>query len=136
MDDTTEDVSVGALLLAVWSNDKMRWADVAVPRNETSFGKIKKDPDAARGRRMCIRGTVVQISKALGSMYSGVFGTDDYNFVRYEAAGSTGELIERSRARLCGVVTGVLTYRSAGGRTIHAVHMVGMFDLPENRAPM
>ena len=36
-------------------------------------------------------------------------------------------------ARFCGIATGRDTYANTGGGTTHAVRVVGMFDLPENR---
>lgn len=48
---------------------------------------------------------------------------------------STGRLVEDSRARLCGFVTGKYSYSNSGGGSSHAVQLVGMFKLPENTGP-
>ncbi len=55
------------------------------------------------------------------------------NIYRFLAAGSSGTLVPQSYGRFCGVVTGTYDYSNSGGGTGHAVEMVGMFDLPENK---
>ena len=54
--------------------------------------------------------------------------------VSFFAVQSTGDLVEGSRARLCGVVTGRYSYSNTGNGTTHAVKVVGVFDLAENRS--
>lgn len=49
------------------------------------------------------------------------------------SAGSTATLVQQSRARLCGVVIGTYDYSNSAGGKGHAVSLVGMFDLAENR---
>jgi len=50
------------------------------------------------------------------------------------AAGSSGQLVDGDSARVCGVLTGVNLIKD-GARTDTLAHrVVGMFDLPENRA--
>ncbi len=41
--------------------------------------------------------------------------------------------MERSQERFCGVVTGLFDYANSGGGTGHAVAIVGLFDIAENR---
>lgn len=135
MEDVTESSSDGTLLFTVWAGKKMRWTDVAVAKNETSVAKVMKDSRAERGKRMCVKGSIIQIARD-GDLFVGLMGTGGYGLgdvVHFFAAGSTGELVQRSRGRFCGVVTGRFTYSNAGGGTTHAVDAVGMFDLPENR---
>lgn len=134
--DTTDELGTGALLLTAWSSTRMRWPDVSVAKNETSFALVHKDSDAARGKRMCVRGSLIQISKeSVGSsaVFIGLLMSGYTDLVHFVAVGSTGELVERSRTRLCGVVTGTYDYANSGGGTGHAINVVGMFDLPENR---
>lgn len=137
MTDPFMAMSPGAHLLAAWGADRMAWADVAVQKNETSFALVRKDPDEARGRRMCVAGQIVQISvlrSEAGKMYDGVIVMPGDDLYRFIAVRSTGELLADHRARFCGVVIGAYDYRNSVGGTDHAVQLVGMFDLPENRA--
>lgn len=137
MTDTFDDISPGAAMLGIWGSRHMHWTDVAVTKNETSFALVRKDADAARGKRICLRGRIIQIAKEKldeGAIFSGLMLTGYSQITRFIAVGSTGELVERSGARYCGVVIGTYDYKNSGGGTGHAVSMVGMFDLPENRA--
>jgi hypothetical protein len=139
MTDTQDEQSAGTLLLTVWAATKMRWVDVAVTKNETSFALVKKDADEARGRRMCSSGSIIQIAKeqlgeiGVDRVYTGLLFTNNRDILSFFAVGSTGSLVERSRARFCGVVTGTFDYSNSGGGVGHAVTTVGMFDLPANR---
>ena len=136
MEDKYDEVSLGAVLLARWAAGHLRWSDVHVERDETSPARIKKDADSERGKRMCYSGRIIQIAKNdLGgdrSVYAGLLMARGYNIIHFLAAGSTGDLVERSRARFCGFVTGRYSYSNSGGGSSHAVQMVGMFKLPEN----
>ncbi len=135
MEDTINKPSEGTGLLALWSSKHLQWADVGVAKNETTTKLILKDSDAARGKRMCVAGDIIQIAKERGTdrVYSGLLGGYyGQGIISYIAIGDTGELVENSAARFCGVVTGRFTYGNAGGGTTHAVSMVGMFDLPGN----
>jgi hypothetical protein len=137
MSDTDDETSRGALMLALWANTRLRWSDVAVDKNETSFALIRKDSDASRGKRLCIRGTLIQIQKEGGgdaTFFTGLMLTGNSQLASFIAVGSTGELVERRSARFCGVVIGRYDYSNSGGGKGHAVSVVGMFDLPENRA--
>ena len=114
----------------------MRWVDVVVAPDETSFAKVQKDADDERGKRLCVGGSVIQIAVAktsFGKFYEGLLMTPAQNIFRFTAVGSSGSLVERSAARVCGVVTGKYDYSNSGGGKGHAVNVVGMFDLPENR---
>ncbi len=138
MADTHDEHSGGTLLLTVWAASHLRWEDVGVTKNETSFALVKKDSDEARGKRMCASGTLIQISKQdfgdLGGnkIYGGLLLTRSGDILSFFAAGSTGSLVERNKARFCGVVTGTYDYSNSAGGVGHAVATVGMFDLPEN----
>lgn len=135
MDDTSNTHSDGTMLLAIWAAQAMVWTDVHVENDETSFGKVMKDPNAERGKRMCWSGRIIQITREqvdAGSVFSGLLLTRRRNIISFFAAGSTGDLVGGSRGRFCGVVTGKYSYSNSGGGTSHAIAMVGMFKLPEN----
>lgn len=139
MSDTVNEPSPGAALLAIWAAGKMKWADVTIPKNETTFALVQKDSDEARGKRACFSTTIIQIAKEKNDMgiklYTGLMMTGSGNILSFSAAGSTGELVGQSHAKFCGVVTGKYDYSNSGGGVGHAVQIVGMFDLPENRTP-
>lgn len=135
MTDTIDEISPGAAIFGVWAGKHMKWSDVAVSPNETSLAMVKKDPSAARGKRVCYWGTVIQISKGYSDpvLYEGNFMTQGGGgVVNFLAAGSTGELVDNSAARICGVVTGIYAYSNVNGGQTQAVQVVGMFDLSEN----
>ena len=116
---------VGLALLARY---RVRWADVEVA-SETSVARVEKDPAREQGKRLCVDGVIERITRReLGGrdVFAGALATGDGDRVTFLAAGSTGELVKRDRARFCGVVTG-----TAGGDAA----LFGMFDLPDNRNP-
>lgn len=136
MSDEMNETSKGAVMLAVWGMQKMVWTDVFVAKNETSFALVQKDPDEARGKRMCTSGTIIQIEVTktdFGKVNEGLLRTNSGNLFNYNMVGGSGELVARSRAKMCGVVIGKYSYSNSGGGTGHAVQLVGMFDLPENK---
>lgn len=125
----SEGLSAGATLFATYASSKLRWEDVDVPA-ETSFGHVLKDPEAERGKRMCAEGAIAGIQRRdLGprKTFQGTLRVNDVDAVAFIAVGTTGELIRGSKARFCGVVTGMWST---------SVALVGMFDLPENRTPI
>lgn len=135
MSDTVDEASPGALLLALWSARKLTWPELAVSKNETSFARVRKDSDAERGKRMCVKGRIIQITKdatAGETMFIGLMLLGYTEIARFYAVGDTGDLVDNSRARFCGVVTGTYDYANSAGGTGHAVSLVGMFDLPGN----
>jgi hypothetical protein len=136
MDDTNDgQVSKGALLLAAWSTQRLKWGDLDA-LGETRFAQVKKDPDAHRGQRLCTRGHVVQIEAVktdAGKLFSGLMIDSSENLTEFVAVHGSGDLVERSWARFCGVVIGKYDYPNSGGGVGHALTLVGMFDLPENR---
>lgn len=131
------DVSVGAARLAVWGAENMRWAELQeIPT--TKYGMVMKDPDAQRGQKLCTSGQVIEIeldrSVPGKKIFVGGMYDDGARIYRFVALQSTGEIMAHSRARFCGVVTGQQHYPNSAGGIAHAVHLVGMFDLPENKA--
>ncbi len=130
------DVSAGAAKIALWGADNMRWDELQeIPT--TKYGLVMKDSDTQRGQKLCASGEVIEIAIDnsipekkifLGGMYD-----DGGRIYRFIAVKSTGEVMANSRARFCGIVTGQQHYPNSAGGVAHAVHLVGMFDLPENK---
>ncbi|MCU0684420.1 MAG: hypothetical protein MUF34_19620 [Polyangiaceae bacterium] len=136
MDDSLEKPDEGAFRLgAHWALGRYAWAELqALP--ETTFGRVRKDSDAERGKRLCGSGEVVEIEavRTLGTkVHSGRVLTDGGDVLTVIAAGDTGTLERGSRGRFCGVVTGRHSYANSGGGTTHSAMLVGMFDLPANK---
>lgn len=113
-------------LLGLWSTKFMTWEGLNA-LGETTRAKAMKDTDIERGSRLCSSGMIMEISADRSSktpMYTGTMIDTGGNRLSFLAVRSTGNLVERSPARICGIVTGQSTL---------TVHVVGMFDLPENR---
>ncbi len=138
MRDVVDGSSIGSLLLAGWASERLALSDVDVRQDESTIKLAKKDPDAARGKRLCVRARIIQITKSnMGTkvpVFVGQLMTGEYDVVYFIAARSTGDLVEGSPARFCGVVTGTHSYSNVSGGQTHAVEMIGVFDLPENRS--
>jgi hypothetical protein len=221
MSNTVGKLDVGSALLAMWASKNLSWQALeALP--ETTPALFKRDPEAERGRRLCMSGTVLEIraektmanrlveDKALplieqpsttgfgsessaGTTYGSAealasasasgtpaidplmlqamdFAVPDGGkvyfatlqskpesqpegtrpvravprsslFVEVIAVRSSGNLVDGSDARVCGVLTGVTAppsgLSSPAALDSSAIHrIVGMFDLPQNRAPM
>jgi hypothetical protein len=135
MTDEANNLSPGAAIFALWAAQSMHYYDVGVAKDETTYALVRKDSDEARGKRLCATGMLIQIEvqKSAGSkFFDGLLITDGGSIFRFLTVGSSGDLVERSRARVCGVVIGTYDYSNSGGGTGHAVQLVGMFDLPEN----
>lgn len=135
MTDETDKLSDGAVMLGRWSMNHLNWTELnALP--ETKKALVMKDADEQRGKKICISGNVIEIGVEnvdgnkvyLGGMYA-----DTMDIYRFIAVKSTGEIAEKSRAKLCGVVIGRYSYANSAGGMAHAVQLVGMFDLPENK---
>jgi hypothetical protein len=96
---------------------------------ETSVGHVQKDEEAERGKRLCVEGTIDSIERrdvAGRKRFVGRLALANGDVVEFVALGTTGALIKRSTATLCGAVVG-----KRDGRPV----LVGLFDLPENRSP-
>ncbi len=128
MTDSTAELDGGARLLASYASRHLRWADLDVPA-ETTIGRVEKDPEPERGKRLCATGELLRIERRdldARKVYVGSLRTGEHDNLKFVAVGSTGDLVKRSTATLCGVVI---------GKSADAVSVVGMFDLPENRHP-
>ena len=127
-------ISVGALSLAIWSSENMKWSELqALPT--AKYGMVMKESDSERGKKICVTGNVVEISADSSGpqkVYLGGMADEQFHIYRFIAVGSTGEIVAGSNSRFCGVVTGKNDYSNSAGGVAHAIHLVGMFDLPEN----
>jgi hypothetical protein len=120
----------------------MRWDDVAIGRNETTFAKVMKDPEMERGRVLCAVGELAEIvavpidgKKIHGATMTVSDQVNEGAIVRIFAVGDTGELVAGSKdVVLCGVVLGAISYQSLAGPKFRALHMVGMFGTKANQA--
>jgi hypothetical protein len=134
--DSTNSLDVGAVSFSIWAMKKdISWKDLN-SLTKTSYAKCKKDIDSERGNVLCVSGSVLEMTvqrSGYGAVYVGGFNSSSFNIVRFIAVKSTGELVNGSESKLCGVVTGLQSYSNSGGGTTHAVHVVGLFDLPENK---
>lgn len=128
-------IDTASAALAVWGGRHFTWAMIAA-RPETKRALVMKDPEAEIGKRLCWSGTVIEIATDRSTgfpIYTG--GLIDYNadVLSFYAVGSSGDLVEHSPARICGIVTGSVAYSNSGGGVTHSVRVVGMFDLPQNK---
>jgi hypothetical protein len=137
MGNGNDDVNSGTAMMALWAAAHLGLDQVRVDRNETSVKAVLKDPDAERGKRMCVKGSVGQIDKDTSvpeaPLFVGQLRTTSWDHVRFYAAGSTQGIVEDTRTRFCGVVTGRFSFSNAMGGTTHTAELVGMFDIPANR---
>jgi hypothetical protein len=60
MENTVTRVDVGAALLAIWASKKLTW-NALTDLPETSPLMFRKDPDAERGKRLCMSGRIDSI---------------------------------------------------------------------------
>lgn len=121
-------------LLAAWAVKRATWTDFATGSNDelgTSIGEVKKDPTGEYGRRMCSRGSTIQISKQYENLWEALImvGRD---VIHLTAIGSSETVVETTPATFCGIAFGLYTYETVAGNTNTAIEVVGMFDLPEN----
>lgn len=130
-----ESVSDGAAKLAVWGAEHMRWAQLQEV-DGTKYGLVMKDSYAQRGKRLCVAGEVIEIAVDRSvpghSIHLGGLFDNAGHLYRFVALRSTGDIVAGTRASMCGIVTGQQHYPNSIGGVAHAVHMVGMFNLPEN----
>lgn len=130
--------SRGAVLLAMWGARNMTWADLQKVE-QGKYGMVMKDPDSQRGKRLCAYGQIIEVqvdNSVPGKVYLGglnAYSDDGLRIYRFVAVGSTGELVAGNEARFCGVITGKNSYQNSAGGMTHAVHLIGMFELPENK---
>ncbi|HJN77236.1 MAG TPA: hypothetical protein QGF58_25145 [Myxococcota bacterium] len=131
--DSYDDLDPGTVMLAFWAANNLEWSDVNVAKDETSYKLVQKDSTAQRGKRLCIRGAIIQIEKAADGLFEGLM-FDGYNDIfKIYAVKDTGTLVQGNWGRFCGFVTGKYSYANSGGGTSHAVSIIGMYELPSNK---
>lgn len=134
---TNDTVDAGLFSFISWAGRNMRWDDAFSSPAETSLQQFEKDPDAERGKRVCQPGTVIRIEKEMvagAPIFSGELVRDDGRFVSFVAVRDTGPIVTGSAAKFCGVALAVHVYTMLQGGQTRSLRMVGMFDLPSNRA--
>lgn len=120
--------------IAVWGSDNMKWDDLnSLP--EASYSLAIKDINAVRGQKICTSGEVLNIEGTTienKKMYYVNIMDDELKFYNFLAIKSAGNIVAKSKVKFCGVL---INWQRAnfGNGTIDAVHLVGMFDLPENK---
>ena len=135
MTEVYGETSEGTRLLVLWALSQMTWDHVGVEEDETTHAEVLKDVELERGKRLCWRGSVIQIvaDRSLGdAVYTGLLYSSQGDLYHFYGVGSSGDLVEDSYARFCGIATGKFDYPNSVGGTGHAIELVGMFDLPEN----
>lgn len=134
---TVGEHSAATVIFTGWALDRLEWSAVNVATDETSYALAQKNIDSARGKRLCISGSVIEIHEdktPQGSLTTGLIMSSAGNIFSFDGVGSSGQIVEQSWARFCGVVIDKYDYSNSAGGTGHAIDVVGMFDLPENRS--
>lgn len=128
--------SLGSKRLAFWAAAGLKWDDVNVAKNETTLRLIIKDPEASAGKRLCVKGGIIEIHKRKiedRQIFWGLLRTYNDEIVSFWAIGDTGELVQGRTARFCGVAAGKFLYESREKRENDAIEIVGLFDLAANK---
>ena len=136
-----EDWPADAKYMVKWLADKSEIfiEDIQI-LEKTTTGLVLKDVASERGKRICLeRPAIVQLAKSHSSRlgmvyYSGLLQENRQQYSIY-AVKDTGTLIQKQKARFCGIVTGIYTFKNTGGGTTISPFLVGMFDLPTNHRP-
>jgi hypothetical protein len=137
MTETPGGVSAGTLILIGWSARHPHWADVDVPKNETSYELAQTDLEHQKGKRMCVSGTIASIGPVRtdsAHYWNGVLNVGGGKQIAFFGVGGLGTLQGGSKARFCGVVTDAVGNAEQMAHHRRAVVMVGMLDVAENRA--
>jgi hypothetical protein len=134
-DFSESNISKGAALFLVWAADSLKWSDLQKV-DSGKYSLVMKDSSEQIGKKICATGSIIEIS-ANTELPQKIFlgGLFDRNFhvYRFIAVNSTGELVQGSSAKFCGIITGKNDYGNSNGGVAHAIHLIGMFDLPENK---
>ncbi|WP_415878677.1 hypothetical protein [Methylomonas sp. TEB] len=128
-------VSKGSGILAYWASFGLKWQELqALPKSK--YGLVMKDSVPELGKRLCVTGHVAEIQRERSidqPIFTGGIIDNEAKVYRFAAVGSTGEIVANDRASFCGIITGQQHYPNSIGGVSHAVYLVGMFDLPENK---
>lgn len=132
--DASNAIDPWTALFAVWCSKHLHWFDL-YDLSKTTHAKAMKDIRQERGKRLCVKGKIIEISVDRNidpPVFQGGIMSGEIEVTRFIAIGSTGELVAGDSARFCGVVTGKQSFSNTLGGTTNAVFSVGMFRLPEN----
>lgn len=135
-EDAYNTMPPAAMLIPLWAEKNTINLSMINAIPTTSYGRIMKDSVSERGKSLCISGMVgdIAVDRSAGfPVYSGAIVNTDRQIVRYLAMKSTGDIVDGSMSKFCGIIVGKMSYDNAQGGTTHAAYLVGMFDLPENR---
>lgn len=130
-----EGVSKGTGILAFWASTNLKWAEL-IELPSSKHGLIMKDSAAQLGKRLCVKGRVIEIARdktVEQPLFTGGMFDGTGRIYRFVAVGSTGDIVGNTQAGFCGIVTGQQHYLNSAGGVAHAVQLVGLFDLPENK---
>ena len=133
--DAKDDWDRGTYLLGEWLAARGSWATVAV-LPETSPPKISKDQEAEIGKRLCMAGTVTTIKAVRGSeakLFWGILAPNETQAMIFLVAGDTGDIVDNSPGRVCGLATGIYHLTLKTGAPFPTPKVVGFFDLPKNK---
>ncbi|MDS7929607.1 hypothetical protein RMB13_08960 [Acinetobacter sp. V102_4] len=136
MDDSFNKMPTAAMFIPLWAEKNKIDLGMINAITSTSYGKIMKDSSSERGKSFCVTGMVgdIAVDRSAGfAVYTGGIVTNDMRIVRYIAMKSTGDIVDGSMSKFCGIVVGKIKYENARGGTTHAPYLVGMFNLPENK---
>jgi hypothetical protein len=131
MTDTEDDYNDGTRVLSYWMGRHDFWKELQ-SWPDSKRVEVMKDSERWRGHRLCVSGTVNQITRLKGTerpLFTGIIVGGYVNATRFVAVGDTTGVNERSWARFCGVFTGVLQYSTNAGGKNQAPEVVGAFDL-------
>lgn len=136
--DSHNDYPAGVPLLALWAGFQLDWSELQkVPK--TSVVLVAKDSESEVGKRICVRGRILEIAAERldgTKVFVGGLSMPGFDILRFIAVRSSGKLVKRSPARFCGIVTGRYSYSNVSGGMTKSLMAVGLFDLPENREPL
>lgn len=129
------DENLGAACASLYFLENgLPWSQVAVQKDETSPGLIMKNSAKERGKRLCATGRIIEIHEdKSGNASNGLLRSYSGTLYHFETFGSSGTLTEGRQGRFCGFVVGQFHYRNSGGGVGHAVDVLGVWDLPENK---
>lgn len=128
--DAYNEVDPASAIFAVWASDKSSFPRYLRSLPDNKLAEAMKDPEGSRGRKICRRGTVSEISidrSVSPPLFVGGIVSGD-GVVRFAATGDTRGIVDGSAARFCGVFTGTQSFDNAIGGTTRAAFLVGVFE--------
>jgi hypothetical protein len=130
--------SDGAKLFAAWAQQNLAWEDIDLKPPETTMSRADADPATERGKRLCEAGTITELKSTdiRGAKVAiGFLARKDNEVIQFIAVRGMGSLAEKTATRFCGVMSARVDRTLPTGGSGHALQVIGMFDLPENKKP-